>query len=159
MRALLRFFIILLVCLPIIYVGYFATVSLTGDISATSFFFNPSSHRNTTITASSDTPLDIAADGPFCLFRDENKVDVICSTPDPRPGSPNAAKLTTTLKTGKWSVFTTNKGIDMYLESDLPLVYNRHNVGAAIVIDVLLLLMISSFIILFTVGGTDERDN
>lgn len=159
MRALLRLFIILFVCLPIAFLAYFTTTSLVGDIAAASFFFNPNSHRSATITASSDTSLDIAADGPFCLFRDGNKVDVICSTPDPRPGSPNAVKLTTTLKTGKWSVFAANKDIDMYLESDPPLVYNMHNIVTAVAIDIGILLIICSLIILFTVAGTDEGDN
>ncbi len=157
MRTFLILFFTSLFCLVIIPVGYFTTISLTKDIAAVNFSFNPSGHRNTTITASSDTPLDIAADGSFCLFRDGNKVDVICSTSDPRPGNPTLTRLTTTLKTGKWLVFSANKSTVMYLESDLPLVYNRHDIGAAIFIDVLLLLLVS--LVLFMVAEADRKDN
>lgn len=157
MRAFFRFFFTWLVCLIIVLGGYLTTASLTGNIAADSFFFNPNSHRSATITANSDTSLDIAANSSFCLFRDGNKVDVICSTPDPRPGSPNAVKLTTTLKTGKWSVFTANKDIDMYLESDPPLVYNMHNIVTAIVIDVILFLLL--ILIVFMVAEANNKDN
>ncbi|MFZ3068780.1 MAG: hypothetical protein WA052_00495 [Microgenomates group bacterium] len=156
MRAFLKVLITSLVCLAIIFLGYSITTEFTKNISATSFVFNLPAHPNITISAASDTPLDIAANGPFCLFKNEkSKIDVICSTPDPRPGTPNAVRLTTTLKTGKWLVFAPGRSTNLYLESDLPLVYNKNDFLSAIGIDAVLLFII--FIIVLMVAETNKK--
>ena len=149
MRAFLKIFITSTVCLAIIYGGYHFTSLMTKDISATSYVMNPSVNPDATITAYSDTTLDIAANGPFCLFNGEDKINTICSTPDPRPGSPDATRLTTTLKAGKWLAFTPSE-TNLYFESSLPLIYNRNNIGGAIIVDAFLLLIIFLIFIVVT---------
>ena len=138
MRAFLKLFITSFVCLAIIYGGYYFTSLMTKDVSATSYIVDLNLSPDTTITAASDTTLDIAASGPFCLFNGEDKINTICSTPDPRPGSPDATRLTTTLKAGKWLAFTPS-GTNLYFESSLPLIYNRNDIFTAIIVDALLL--------------------
>ncbi|HAN22316.1 TPA: hypothetical protein DCP77_00820 [Candidatus Collierbacteria bacterium] len=138
MRAFLKLFITSFVCLAIIYGGYYFTSLMTKDVSATSYIVDLNLSPDTTITAASDTTLDIAANGPFCLFNGEDKINTICSTPDPRPGSPDATRLTTTLKAGKWLAFTPS-GTNLYFESSLPLIYNRNDIFTAIIVDALLL--------------------
>jgi len=138
MRAFLKLFITSFVCLAIIYGGYYFTSLMTKDVSATSYIVDLNLSPDTTITAYFDTTLDIAANGPFCLFNGEDKINTICSTPDPRPGSPDATRLTTTLKAGKWLAFTPS-GTNLYFESSLPLIYNRNDIFTAIIVDALLL--------------------
>ena len=152
MRTFLKIFGTSFLCIVIIYGGYSFTSQMTKDFSATSYSINPSVSRNATITAVSDTALDIAANGPFCIFNGEDKINTICSTPDPRPGSPDATRLTTTLKTGKWLAFSPGK-TNLYFESNLPLIYNRNDVGGAIIIDAFLLLII---LLVFAVAIASE---
>jgi hypothetical protein len=124
--------------------GVLHTVSSLRDRTLTSFSFFPSAAPNTTITSFADTPVDIDSEDGFCLRQLDGDVN-LCSHSEPRPSSPKAARLTETLPAGTWGIVS-DEGFEIFISSDLPLVYNTHSWGAVIMIDGLFFLFIAALI-------------